>query len=237
MTTPPRLALTPGEPAGIGPDLCIQLAQQPQPAELVAIAAPELLQQRAAQLGLPLSLRQFESGTPAAANKAGELTILPVALANPARPGHLDPANADYLLQTLRLAVDGCCNDHFAALVTGPVHKGVINDAGIPFTGHTEFLAERTATPRVVMMLATEGLRVALATTHLPLAEVSGAITRPLLDEVLRVLHHDLRNHFGIDSPRIMVCGLNPHAGEGGHLGREELEIIAPLLEQLRGEG
>ena len=238
--TPPRrtrLALTPGEPAGIGPDLCIQLAQRPQAVEIVAIADPQMLQQRAEALGLPLTLRQFAPAEPASPAAAGELTILPVELRNPATPGHLDPANADYVLECLRQAVDGCTDGRFDGMVTGPVHKGVINDAGIPFTGHTEFLAERSATPRVVMMLATEGLRVALATTHLPLAEVSAAISTELLDEVIRILHHDLQQRFGIAAPRIMVCGLNPHAGEGGHLGREEIEVIAPLLEQLRGEG
>jgi 4-hydroxythreonine-4-phosphate dehydrogenase len=232
-----RLALTPGEPAGIGPDLCIQLVQQPQQTELVAIADPDLLQQRARKLDLPLSLRPFDPERPAAPLAAGELAILPTELAVPASAGQLDPANADYVLQTLRLAVDGCMRGDFDALVTGPVHKGVINDAGIPFTGHTEFLAERTATPKVVMMLATEGLRVALATTHLPLSQVSRAITKPLLNEIIRILHHDLQQRFGIREPRILVCGLNPHAGEGGHLGTEEIEIIGPLLEQLRGEG
>jgi 4-hydroxythreonine-4-phosphate dehydrogenase len=234
---PARLALTPGEPAGIGPDLCIQLAQQPQPAELVAIADPVLLEQRAGQLGLPLRLRPFDPDRPPAVDKPCTLCVQPVTLAAPTRPGRLDPRNAGYVLETLGEAVDGCLAGRFDALVTGPVHKGVINDAGIPFSGHTEFLAERTATPRVVMMLATEGLRVALATTHLPLAEVSRAITRPLLEEIIRILHHDLRSRFGLDKPRLLVCGLNPHAGEGGHLGREELEVIEPLLEQLRSEG
>jgi len=232
-----RLALTPGEPAGIGPDLCIQLVQRPQRHELVAIADPALLQQRAEQLGLPLTLRTFDPERSPTPLNAGELTVLPTALASPAQAGHLDPANADYVLHTLRQAVDGCLDGRFDALVTGPVHKGVINDAGIPFTGHTEFLADRSDTPRVVMMLATEGLRVALATTHLPLAEVSRAITRPLLEEVIGILHRDLVGRFGIEKPRILVCGLNPHAGEGGHLGREEIEVIEPSLESLRTTG
>lgn len=236
-TTPARLALTPGEPAGIGPDLCIQLAQQSQALELIVIADPELLRQRAKALGLPLRLRDFDPAEPVRISAAGEMTVLPVKLATPAQPARLDPANADYVLECLRQAVDGCTDGRFDGMVTGPVHKGVINEAGIPFTGHTEFLAERSTTPRVVMMLATEGLRVALATTHLPLAEVSAAITSPLLEEVIRILHHDLQQRFAIAAPRIMVCGLNPHAGEGGHLGREEIEIIAPLLERLRGEG
>jgi len=236
-TVPLRLALTPGEPAGIGPDLCIQLAQQPQQAELVVIADPLLLQQRAAQLGLPLRLREFDASAPPRRSAPGELCVLPVPLHAPATGGRLDARNAEYVLETLRRAVSGCLQGQFAALVTGPVHKGVINEAGIPFSGHTEFLAAQTATPRVVMMLATEGLRVALATTHLPLAEVSRHITRPLLEEVIRILHHDLITRFGLTAPRILVCGLNPHAGEGGHMGREEIEVIEPALEQLRSEG
>ena len=232
-----RLALTPGEPAGIGPDLCIQLAQQAQQAELVAIADPQLLLERADALGLPLRLREFSTAKAAQPSMPGELCFVPVSLAQPTQTGRLDPRNAGYVLQTLRRAVEGCRSGEFDALVTGPVHKGVINEAGIPFTGHTEFLADLAATPRVVMMLATEGLRVALATTHLPLAEVSRNITPQLLDEVIRILHHDLQQRFGLTEPRILVCGLNPHAGEGGHLGREEIEVIAPVLERLRVEG
>ncbi len=258
---PLRLALTPGEPAGIGPDLCVQLAQRPQWAQLVAVADPELLLARARQLGLPLHLNEFDPAQPPQPNGAGELTVLPVPLAVPAEAGRLDPANARYVLETLAQAVDGCADGRFAALVTGPVHKGVINDAGVPFTGHTEFLAARTHTPRVVMMLATEGLtgavhgagpagglrpphvapgdmlRVALATTHLPLREVADAITPESLTEVITILDHDLRQRFGIAAPRILVAGLNPHAGEGGHLGREEIEVIAPVLERLRSKG
>ncbi len=232
-----RLALTPGEPAGIGPDLCVQLAQTAHPCELVAIASAELLQQRAEQLGLPLRLRPFDAAQPASPSAAGELTVLNHPLTAAVTPGKLDPANAGYVLQTLRDAANGCMDGRFAALVTAPVHKGVINDAGIPFTGHTELLAELSHTPRVVMMLATEGLRVALATTHLPLSDVSRAITRPLLEEVIRILKRDLQRRFAIAEPRILVCGLNPHAGEGGHLGREEIEVIEPLLQQLRDEG
>ncbi len=235
--TVPRLAITPGEPAGIGPDLCVQLAQQARPCELVAVASPELLQQRATRLGLPLRLRPYDAAKPATSSAPGELSILPVELGTTVEPGRLDPANAEYVLHTLRTAANGCIKGEFNALVTGPVHKGVINDSGIPFTGHTEFLAELSNTPRVVMMLATEGLRVALATTHLPLAEVSRAITRPLLEEVIRILHRDLQQRFAIAAPRILVCGLNPHAGEGGHLGLEEIEIIEPLLQHLRSEG
>jgi 4-hydroxythreonine-4-phosphate dehydrogenase len=205
--------------------------------QLVAIADPDLLKQRAATLGLPLKVQPFDPALPPTPSRAGELCVLPTQLAAPATAGRLDPANAGYVLETLRLAVEGCLDGRFDALVTGPVHKGVINDSGIPFTGHTEYLAEHSATPRVVMMLATEGLRVALATTHLPLAEVSHHITRTSLEEVIRILHRDLVQRFGISAPQILVCGLNPHAGEGGHLGHEELEIIGPVLEQLRGEG
>jgi len=236
MTATAPLAITAGEPAGIGPDLCIQLAQSAQPHDWVVLADPELLGQRAEQLGLPLRLREFDPAD-TAPPCGGELKLLPIPLARPARAGHLDAANAAYVLETLRRAVAGCRAGEFAALVTGPVHKGIINDAGIAFTGHTEFLAELTGTPQVVMMLATEGLRVALATTHLPLSQVSAAIDRPLLDSVLEVLYAELRDRFAIDRPRILVCGLNPHAGEGGHLGREEIETIAPVLEAKRTQG
>ncbi|MCQ8128948.1 4-hydroxythreonine-4-phosphate dehydrogenase PdxA [Methylomonas sp. WSC-6] len=232
----PRIALTPGEPAGIGPDLCIRLAQQPQPCELVAIADPELLRERAEQLGLPLTIRPFDRNKPADPVPAGGLTVLPVALAEPARCGRLNPANSAYVLETIRLATQGCVDNTFAAMVTAPVHKGVINDAGIPFSGHTEFIAAITGgTP--VMMLATPGLRVALVTTHLPLSQVSAAISPELLTNIIRLLDKDLRRRFAIIKPKILVCGLNPHAGENGHLGREEIEIIEPTLEALRCEG
>jgi 4-hydroxythreonine-4-phosphate dehydrogenase len=232
-----RIALTPGEPAGIGPDLCILLARQAQAHELVVIADPDLLQARAAELGLPLTVLPCDTGQPPAPAPAGHLKVLPVALRAPVEAGRLNPANAAYVLETLDAAIAGCRDGRFAALVTGPVHKGVINDAGIPFSGHTEYLAERTGSVQVVMMLAAPGLRVALATTHLPLRAVSDAISVTGLQRVLRVLHQDLRTRFGIAAPRILVCGLNPHAGEGGHLGREEIEIIAPALEALRTEG
>ena len=232
-----RLALTPGEPAGIGPDLCIQLAAQAREHELVVIADPDLLRERARQLGLPLRPGIFDPALPPAPGAPGELRVLPVPLARPATPGRLDPANAGYVLKTLEQAVDGCLDGTFAALVTGPVHKGVINQAGISFTGHTEFLAERTGGTQPVMMLATPGLRVALATTHLPLREVPDAITTPRLERVLRILDQALRHRFHIERPRILVCGLNPHAGEDGHLGREEVEIIEPLLARLRNQG
>jgi 4-hydroxythreonine-4-phosphate dehydrogenase len=232
-----RIALTPGEPAGIGPDLCILLAQQAQDHELVVIADPDLLQARARILGLPLALLPCDAGQPPAPAPSGHLKVLPVALRAPVEAGRLNPANAAYVLETLDAAIAGCRDGRFAALVTGPVHKGVINDAGIPFSGHTEYLADKTGSAQVVMMLAAPGLRVALATTHLPLRAVSDAISITGLQRVLRVLHQDLRARFGIAAPRILVCGLNPHAGEGGHLGHEEIEIIAPALEALRTEG
>ncbi|QSB00569.1 4-hydroxythreonine-4-phosphate dehydrogenase PdxA [Methylomonas sp. EFPC1] len=232
----PRIALTPGEPAGVGPDLCIQLAQQEQVCQLVAIADPELLQQRAEQLGLPLAIQLFDIDQAVNKQQAGTLTVLPISLSEPAVCGRLNPNNSPYVLETIRQATLGCMSGAFAAMVTGPVHKGVINDANIPFSGHTEFIAELTGgTP--VMMLATPGLRVALATTHLPLSEVSAAITSDALATVIRLLDLDLRQRFNITDPKILVCGLNPHAGESGHLGREEIEIIEPTLERLRCEG
>lgn len=232
-----RLAITPGEPAGIGPDLCVRIAQQAHDAELVAVADGELLLSRAHLLGLPLRLEAFAPARAPEPHHPGTLKILQVPLANPAVCGRLDTANAAYVLETLRAAARACLAGQCDALVTGPVQKSVINAAGMPFTGHTEFLAELTRSPQVVMMLAIPGLRVALATTHLPLRQVADAITAPLLEGVLRVLHGDLRRHFGIAAPRILVCGLNPHAGEGGHLGKEDEEIMAPVLERLRTEG
>ncbi len=231
-----RIALTPGEPAGIGPDLAVMLAQETQPHEIVAIADPQLLQERARLMGLPLRLRTINPTDQPVASQAGELAVLPVSLAEAVVPGTLNSRNAGYILQTLDAAIAGCVDGTFAALVTGPVHKSVINDAGIPFSGHTEYLAEKTHTAKVVMMLATHGLRVALATTHLPLKDVAAAITTEELTQVVRILQHDLQHQFGIAQPRIYVCGLNPHAGEGGHLGREEIEIIEPVLNKLRSE-
>lgn len=235
--SPLRIAITPGEPAGIGPDLVVALAQQASPHEYVAIADPELLQQRAEVLKLPLSIRHFDPGQAPQPLQAGELCVAPVALKAPVNIGTLNPANAGYVLATLDTAIDYCQRGITDAMVTAPVHKGVINEAGIPFSGHTEYLAEKTATPKVVMMLATSELRVALATTHIPLAQVPAAITRENLLSTLRILHAALRRDFAFSSPRILVCGLNPHAGEGGHLGREEVDIIEPLLAELREEG
>lgn len=232
----PRIAITPGEPAGIGPDITLALSQHAFDAELVVIADPELLRQRTRLLGAPVEITLFDPDAIPDAHTPNVLKVLPVATLMPTEPGLLNPANAQYVLETLRRAADGCLRREFDALVTGPVQKSVINDAGIPFTGHTEYLAERIG-GCPVMMLATGGLRVALATTHLPLAQVSQAITHVRLMQVIRVLDKDLRQRFGIEDPRVLVCGLNPHAGEGGHLGREEIEIITPALNALREEG
>ncbi|MEM6051366.1 4-hydroxythreonine-4-phosphate dehydrogenase PdxA [Erwinia sp. P7711] len=232
-----RVAITPGEPAGIGPDVTLQLAQRDWPVELVVCADPALLRERAAKLGLPLTLKEYQPGIAAQPQKAGTLTVLPLSTPQPVKAGELCVANSHYVLETLTRACDGCLNGEFAALITGPVHKGVINDAGIPFSGHTEFFADRSQCERVVMMLATEELRVALATTHLPLKAVSDAITRESLHEVIAILHADLQSKFGLASPHIFVCGLNPHAGEGGHMGREEIDVIIPALNELRQQG
>ncbi len=233
----PRIAITAGEPAGIGPDIVLAAARREWRAELVAVADPQLLAERAELLGLAVELRPADLERTPQVHKPGALPVLPVSLGSVSQPGVLNTANASYVLQTLQRAVDGCCSRQFSAMVTAPVQKSVINDAGIPFTGHTEFLAEATATHRVVMMLATGRFRVALATTHLPLARVPAAITEELLQETLRILAHDLANRFGLSSPKIAVLGLNPHAGEGGHLGREEIDTIVPALEQLRAGG
>jgi len=232
-----RLAITPGEPAGIGPDLVLQLARQDWPYQLVVIADPALLRERAALLGLSVELEPYDAAAPAHPQRAGSLTVCPVRLGTPVVPGELDEGNGAYVLATLQRACDGNLSGEFAALITGPVHKGIINQAGVAFSGHTEFFAQQSGRADVVMMLATEGLRVALATTHIPLASVAMAITEERLGKVIRILDTDLRTKFGIANPRIYVCGLNPHAGEGGHLGREELDVIEPALAALRQEG
>ncbi|MES1981257.1 MAG: 4-hydroxythreonine-4-phosphate dehydrogenase PdxA [Pseudomonadota bacterium] len=236
----PVLAITSGEPAGIGPDLCLQLAQQFQhalpAANLVILGDKSLLQQRAAQLGLDMPLHDYQPMRPYAA-PSGHLSVLDVALAQPVLAGELNHANSHYVMQLLSRALQGCLSGEFDAMVTAPVHKGVINDAGIPFTGHTEFLAESSNTAQVVMMLVGGGLRVALATTHLPLRGVADSITPALLEAVLQIIHNDLGRHFGIAQPRILVAGLNPHAGENGYLGREEIDIMIPVLDKLRAQG
>jgi 4-hydroxythreonine-4-phosphate dehydrogenase len=232
-----RIALTAGEPAGIGVDLCIQLAQHPTlECEIVVLADVELLEQRAKQLHLPLRIRLYDQNMPAVSSAAGELCVLPISLAHSAQAGILNKANSGYVLALLDRATQGCISGEFSAMVTAPVHKGIINEAGMPFTGHTEYIANITD-GHPVMMLATEGLRVALVTTHLPLSEVSEAITPDTLESVIRILHHDLITRFGIADPIILVCGLNPHAGENGYLGREEIDVIDPVLEKLSAEG
>lgn len=232
-----RVVITPGEPAGIGPELVVQLAQRSWPVELVVCADATLLQDRANMLGLPLRLLPYDANQPPVPQQQGTLTLLPVALRKPATPGILSTDNGHYVVDTLARACDGCLNGEFAALITGPVHKGVINEAGVPFTGHTEFFEERSHSDNVVMMLATEELRVALATTHLPLKAISDAITPALLREIITILHHDLRTKFGIADPHVLVCGLNPHAGEGGHMGTEEIDTIIPVLNEMRAKG
>ena len=234
----PLIAVTSGEPAGIGPELCLKLADWSGAGHPVVLGDRDLLAARAAALGWSITLRDYMPGQSVA---AGHLDVLHLPLAKPAQAGLLDPANGPYVLKLLDRALLGCQRGEFAAIATAPVHKGVINQAGMAFTGHTEYLAEKTGTPLVVMMLAGDTprgpLRVALATTHLPLKDVPAAITADLLERILRILDHDLRRKYGITAPRILVTGLNPHAGEGGYLGREEIDIIEPLLEKLRHEG
>lgn len=237
MSTPARILLTPGEPAGIGPDLAVRVAQEPSQAELVVVGDPQTLEARAREIGLPLQLEPLRPGEPPAPNPAGTLKLLAVPVKRPVTCGQLDSANAPYVLETLQLAVQQCMDGTADALVTGPVHKGAINDAGISFMGHTEYLAQLCGVPDVVMMLTTPGLRVALATTHIPLRRVSDAITGRGLEVKLRILDAELQTRMGVPHPRIVVCGLNPHAGEGGYLGREEVEVITPVLGSLRREG
>jgi 4-hydroxythreonine-4-phosphate dehydrogenase len=230
------LAITSGEPAGIGPDLCVQLAAASHDIPYVVIADKKLLQQRSAQLGIAIKIEEFVPGR-VSTRQPGVLPVIQVPLSVECSPGVLDPANSGYVLTMLRRALQGCRTGEFSGMVTAPVHKGVINSAGIPFTGHTEFLAEHSGARLVVMMLVGGGMRVALATTHLALKDVPAAITPSLLENVLRIIQRDMRLRFGIASPRILVAGLNPHAGEGGYLGREEIEVMIPVLDRLRAEG
>ncbi|BAL23265.1 4-hydroxythreonine-4-phosphate dehydrogenase PdxA [Azoarcus sp. KH32C] len=231
MAKKPVLAVTSGEPAGVGPELCARLLDRQWPARLVVLGDIGLIRERAGD-GVPVVA--YEAS---AEPSSGALEVLHLPLSVHARAGVLDPANGRHVLALLDRALAGCRSGEFAGMVTAPVHKGVINDAGVPFSGHTEYLAEHTGTPLVVMMLVGGGLRVALATTHLPLSAVPAAITREVLEETLRILHADLVARFALPAPRILVAGLNPHAGEGGHMGREEIDVIAPVLEKLRGEG
>jgi 4-hydroxythreonine-4-phosphate dehydrogenase len=266
---PAPLVITSGEPAGIGPDLCVQLAVAPPEIPFAVIADKDLLKQRAKLLGIALEVRDHAPGQ-ASVSQPNTLRVIHVPLVAECHPGVLNPGNSGYVLELLRRAVQGCRAGEFSGMVTAPVHKGIINDAGIPFTGHTEFLAEQTGTKLVVMMLVGGGmraghgvaqhpapggsqltraadhldaaetcsvLRVALATTHLALKDVPAAITPSLLENVLRIVQRDLQRRFGIAQPRILVAGLNPHAGEGGYLGREEIEVMIPVLDKLRAEG
>jgi 4-hydroxythreonine-4-phosphate dehydrogenase len=230
------LAITPGEPAGIGPDLTLQQALKAHPAPWFAIADPALMTQRARQLGLNVTVREIHSPDDLDTHAPGILPVLSVRLREPCETGVLNPANAAYVLETLDIAIDLALANR-VALVTGPVHKGVINEAGIPFTGHTEYLEQKAGVDQVVMMLATEGLRVALVTTHLPLSAVPKAITADKLKRVTAVLHAAMVQDFGCPTPHILVTGLNPHAGESGHMGREEIDIIEPALNELRALG
>ena len=232
-----RLVVTTGEPAGVGPDLALAAAMVDWPAELVFAGDPGLLSARAAALGLKLAISTWRDETPPAPHRAGTLPVLPLALAREAVAGRPDPANARYVLGLLDAAVARCRAGRFDAMVTAPVQKSSINDAGIPFRGHTEYLAGSGGGVHAVMLLVAGRLRVALATTHLPLAEVPRAVTRESLERTVRVLDRGLSEDFGLAEPRILVCGLNPHAGEGGHLGREEIDVIAPAVAALAAEG
>jgi 4-hydroxythreonine-4-phosphate dehydrogenase len=231
LSEPKRIAITPGEPAGIGPDLVLTLAQQKHQAQIIALADPALLAERAELLGLPIKLIEVDMLAPRKSAEAGELYVMPHHLKAPVVAGQLDKQNSLYVLETLQTALEGCLSHEFDAVVTTPVHKGIINDAGAAFTGHTEFFADGAGVDKVVMMLATESLKVALATTHLPLREVADAINRDELSQVIEIIHQSMQQHFGLVNPRIAVCGLNPHAGEDGHLGREEVDIIQPVID------
>ena len=233
------VAITSGEPAGVGPELCLRIVERDWPVRLVVLGDIELMRSRAAALGSSVQIVPFDA---AMAPVPGVVEVVHLPLAHPSLPGKLDPANGAYVLRLLDQAIEGCVSGRFAAMVTAPVHKGVICEGlgahdTMPFTGHTEYLAEHTGTPRVVMMLVGGGLRVALVTTHLPLAAAPAAITPQALEETLHIVHADLVHHFGLKSPRILVAGLNPHAGEGGHMGREEIDVIIPVLERLRAQG
>lgn len=234
MITVPRLALTAGEPAGIGPDLCIQLAQHVQSCQLIIIASPELLEDRAKQLNLPVKLIDYNPQMPKAVAEPGTLIVCSESLDTTVQAGILNSQNSKYVVNCLQRALNGCLAKEFDGVVTGPVHKGVINDAEIEFTGHTEFFADGANIDKVVMMLATDELRVALVTTHLPLSAVSAAITKQNVTKTLSIINSSFKQQFGKENPRIAVCGLNPHAGENGHMGTEEIEVISPVIEELK---
>lgn len=232
-----RIVITPGEPAGIGPDITIKIAQQAWPVELIVVGDPELLTSRAKQLGLPLKCDLFDADKAPIAYQPGKaLKIVPVSLATSCQAGQLNTHNANYVIRCLEVATDLCLQHKAHALVTGPVHKGIINDAHIKFTGHTEFLANYCQVTQPIMLFVTPEAKVALVTTHLPLSEVPKAITAEKIQSVIRILHHEFQKRFGLTRPRMLICGLNPHAGEQGHLGCEERDIIEPTLNALRDE-
>ncbi|CCN38020.1 4-hydroxythreonine-4-phosphate dehydrogenase [Vibrio nigripulchritudo SO65] len=231
-----RIAVTAGEPAGIGPDLVLALSKHDWAHQIIVIADKTVLAKRAEQLNIDVELISYDSENPALPQKSGTLIVDHISVATPVVAGELNESNGHYVLNTLERAAEGCMKDEFDAIVTGPVHKGIINRAGVAFSGHTEFFADKSNTPLVVMMLATEGLRVALVTTHIPLAYVSQAVTKDRLEKIIEILHKDLVEKFAIKQPKIYVCGLNPHAGEDGCLGMEEIETITPTLEKIRKE-
>jgi len=233
----PRIVVTAGEPSGIGPDLILELAEKDWPVELIICADLTVLKARAAQLNKELNFITYNANNKEQSIEIGQLTVAHIPTATDVTPGKLNKSNAKYVLDTLRFASQGCLSGEFSAVVTAPVHKGIINDAGVVFSGHTEFFAEQASVDLVVMMLATTGLRVALATTHIPLSAVSTAITETLLTDVITIINAELVAKYAIKKPTIYVCGLNPHAGESGHMGREEIEVIEPTLDKLRAQG
>ena len=224
------IAFTPGEPSGIGPDIAIIYAQKAKKENLLVYCDPDVLIDRAKKLNLPIALKESES------KNASELSIYPIKTSNKVLPGRLDPANSNYVLKTIKHATKDCLNGNCDGLLTGPVNKGVINESGIDFTGHTEFLAKLTKTSKTVMLLATDQLKVALATTHLPLTEVANNISKKSLSQVISIIHNDFK-YLGVKKPKILVCGLNPHAGENGYLGNEEKTIISPVIKELNKVG
>lgn len=229
-----RIIITPGEPAGIGPDIVIKIAQLNWDAELIVISDHELLLDRAKQLNLPLTLTPFDHQALCDSHQPGKLKIISLPLNEKAKAGQLNPKNSEYVIKTLTMASDLCQQTICQAIVTGPVHKGVINDAGIAFTGHTEFFARQSGVNLSLMLFVTQQTKVALMTTHLPLCKVSESITQEKLKNVLQLLQHELANKFKLTDPRILVCGLNPHAGEQGHMGREEIDTISPVIHELQ---
>lgn len=232
-----RIVITAGEPAGVGPDLVLALTNSESNHQLVVCADKEMLAERAQHLGIEAELIDYDASQVPTPHSKGTLVIEHISMPQKAIIGQLNEANGHYVLKTLERAAQGCLSGEFGAIVTGPVHKGVINRAGVAFSGHTEFFAEQSDTPLVVMMLATEGLRVALVTTHIPLAYVSKAVTEERLSSIMHILHQDMVSKFALPDPKIYVCGLNPHAGEDGCLGTEEIDVITPTLEKLRAEG